>query len=180
MGKVDIHFHRIDRAPEVYRENLLADDGIRLHVYGIVPDEYRESWSQRWRSQGLIPADRTVARVRKWHFYDQWFGIMELADPDGRVLGYYCDTVTPLEKTAEGYRLHDLMLDVWIGADGRVCVLDRDEYEEAAKSGRMPALYQEKALATVEWICQEHEAGRFLNTFARDMPSSMASDPSVE
>jgi len=72
------------------------------------------------------------------------------------------------------------MLDVWIGADGEVRVLDREEYDEAAKSGRMPALHQEKALETVEWICQEHEAGRFLSTYAQDMPRTVASDPSVE
>lgn len=156
-----IQFIRINRPSVVYRERLVFDDGRCLHTANAVTAAERGPWSAHWWAQGLVSRGRIVGFVRKWHFYTQWFGIMELSDVDGAVLGYYCDVLTPLEKTPAGYRLRDLLLDVWIGADGHSRVLDEDEFAAAVQAGALTPDVQAKAEATVTWILGEQIAGRF-------------------
>jgi protein associated with RNAse G/E len=65
-------------------------------------------------------------------FYtDRWYNIFEIYDRDDcRLKGWYCNIGQPavLEDGIVSYV--DLALDLWVSADGKQTVLDKDEFEE--------------------------------------------------
>jgi protein associated with RNAse G/E len=65
-------------------------------------------------------------------FYtDRWYNIFEIYDrDDGRLKGWYCNIGQPavLEDGIVSYV--DLALDLWVSADGKQTVLDKDEFDE--------------------------------------------------
>jgi hypothetical protein len=54
---------------------------------------------------------------------------------DWRIDGWYVNLERPVRRTAVGFDVEDLLLDVWIGTDGSVRWLDRDEFDDARKRG---------------------------------------------
>lgn len=167
--QVDIHYHRVNKPPVTYREHLVSDDGKVLRTDSLVPEASRAEWSDRWVSLGLAAPGSVIARVRKWHHYGEWFSILELRDPTGLLLGYYCDVLTPLARLDSSvYELHDLLLDVWIDARGHLCVLDRDEFAAAIRAGQLTPELQARAETVLAQICTEHERGTFLTRYLVD------------
>jgi protein associated with RNAse G/E len=65
-------------------------------------------------------------------FYtDKWFNIFEIYDrDDGKLKGWYCNISKPAEITEDEIAYLDLVLDLWVSADGRQTVLDEDELNE--------------------------------------------------
>lgn len=65
-------------------------------------------------------------------FYsDAWFNIFEIYDRDDEKLkGWYCNVAKPAEITDDEVAYSDLILDLWISANGKQTVLDEDELEE--------------------------------------------------
>jgi uncharacterized protein len=65
-------------------------------------------------------------------FYtDRWYNIFEIYDrDDGRLKGWYCNIGKPavLEDGMVSYV--DLALDLWVSADGKQTILDKNEFEE--------------------------------------------------
>lgn len=163
--KVTIHYNRVGGEVSQYHEGLVADDGTRLETFSVIPPEYTASWSLRWQQAGLIPAGRTIKSVRKVHFYRQYFTILEYRDLADELLGYYCDVAAPLRKDGDGYHLQDLVLDLWVAADGRVLELDWEEFEAALRDGLISGELGEKAADTLKWMAAEARAGRFPSAF---------------
>ncbi len=54
---------------------------------------------------------------------------------DGEFTGCYANILTPVERHGDTWRTTDLFLDVFLGLDGEVHILDRDELEEAVARG---------------------------------------------
>lgn len=141
---------------------MLHDDGLRLDTRSDPPPEVVIPWSKRaWWPAGLLREDQLIATVLKHHFYQEWFGVMELRDAQGGLLGCYCDVLTPLEKRDHMYYLNDLLLDLWIGGDGTIRELDWDEFQAAARAHYLPADQQEKATSTLARMSQEAITGEF-------------------
>lgn len=65
-------------------------------------------------------------------FYsDKWFNIFEIYDRDDEKLkGWYCNITKPAEITDDEVIYEDLILDLWVNAEGKQTVLDEDELEE--------------------------------------------------
>jgi predicted RNA-binding protein associated with RNAse of E/G family len=156
-----IHYVRIGKPATLYTEGFVDDDGYRLITFSITPHEISPRWSKRWQDAGLIPAGRMIGSVEKHHFYGEYFTILKICDEAGRLLGYYCDIATPLQKVGGDYVLHDLILDLWIYPDLTVRELDWDEFEEARKSGLLSSDLQEKAIATLHRLKAETARGIF-------------------
>lgn len=73
-----------------------------------------------------------------WFTYPgRWHDLGRFHLRDGTFTGYYANILTPVEVDGLNWRTTDLCLDVWIGADGRVEILDEDEFEEARERGWM-------------------------------------------
>ena len=86
-------------------------------------------------------------------FYsDRWYNIFEIYDrDDGRIKGWYCNIGKPavIEDGIVSYV--DLALDLWVSADGKQTVLDKDEFEalgldEDWKAGALAGLQDLKRL----------------------------------
>ncbi len=161
VQQVKIHFLRPGQPEVVYTEGLVGDDGRRLRTCSVVPAEFRLGWSERWRRQGLLEQGRTIHTVRKYHFYQETFDILEFRDEDGGLLGYYSDIVTPLRRVGREYYLTDLFLDLWLAPDGAVRELDWDEFEAAANAGLISPEQQQTARRTLDRLKQEIAAGHF-------------------
>ncbi|MBL8100700.1 MAG: DUF402 domain-containing protein [Anaerolineales bacterium] len=65
-------------------------------------------------------------------FYtDKWFNIFEIYDrDDGKIKGWYCNVTKPAEITENEIAYSDLVLDLWVNAEGKQVVLDEDELNE--------------------------------------------------
>jgi uncharacterized protein len=64
-------------------------------------------------------------------FYnDRWYNIFEIHDrDDGGLKGWYCNISRPATLGDGTVSYVDLALDLWVSADGRQKVLDRDEFD---------------------------------------------------
>lgn len=64
-------------------------------------------------------------------FSDKWFNIFEIYDrDDGKLKGWYCNITKPAEITNDEVVYADLILDLWVSAEGKQTVLDEDELNE--------------------------------------------------
>ena len=82
----------------------------------------------------LIPAGSvTVAHYRT----DQEYVVWRMIDPGGQLLGHLIHVAREIEVSATSVVWTDLLLDVWIGADGEVLTLDEDELDERVAEGKL-------------------------------------------
>ena len=65
-------------------------------------------------------------------FYtDKWYNIFEIYDrDDGKLKGWYCNITKPAVIEEDSVSYVDLALDLWVSANGKQTVLDKDELEE--------------------------------------------------
>ncbi len=71
------------------------------------------------------PGDRFV----EWFFSDRWYNIFEIRAGDtGALKGWYCNVAAPATIEAHSIAARDLLLDLWVAADGVTRVLDEDEF----------------------------------------------------
>ncbi|MBL8091148.1 MAG: DUF402 domain-containing protein [Anaerolineales bacterium] len=64
-------------------------------------------------------------------FSDKWFNIFEIYDrDDGKIKGWYCNITKPAEITENEIAYSDLILDLWVDAEGKQVVLDEDELND--------------------------------------------------
>lgn len=69
-------------------------------------------------------------RMLEWFYSNQWFNIFELHDVDtDQLKGWYCNITRPARLEADAIYAEDLALDVMVYPDGRLLLLDEDEFE---------------------------------------------------
>jgi predicted RNA-binding protein associated with RNAse of E/G family len=159
--QITIHLSRIGKPERAYQEGLVKDDGIRLKTFSLVPRSVGLHLSEEFCQQGLLLPGQCIHSVSKYHFYNEFFSIIVYQDREGRVLGYYCDLITPLQRKGDEYFLIDLILDLWIFPDYRTIELDREEFEEAIAHGMFPSSFESETLATLRRLKSEIEQGIF-------------------
>lgn len=159
--QVTIHLFRIGKPERTFHEGFVEDDGARLRTFSKVPQDASIRLSEKFHKQGLIPSEQQIASVSKYHFYQEYFSILEFRDQTNELLGYYCDLVTPLQREGGKYFLTDLILDLWIEPDLSILELDGDEFEQAIRKGLISNELQDKILATVERLRFEISQGIF-------------------
>jgi hypothetical protein len=71
----------------------------------------------------------------EFYYWDKWFNVFQVSNPDGTLKGWYANVGLPAElKPALGELVYvDLALDVWMHPDGEFVVLDQDEFDELVK-----------------------------------------------
>jgi hypothetical protein len=84
------------------------------------------------------PGDRFV----EWYFRDRWYNIFEIHMAETNALkGWYCNVAAPATIADDSIAARDLLLDLWVAADGATLVLDEDEFaadttlDAAARAG---------------------------------------------
>jgi protein associated with RNAse G/E len=78
---------------------------------------------------GLISAG-TVSHEYYW--LDRWYNVFRFEEPDGTFRNWYCNINMPPVFDGKTLDYVDLDIDILIWPDGRVIVLDEDEFEENA------------------------------------------------
>ncbi len=85
------------------------------------------SWTLPARDLGYIqfePGDRFM----EYYYRDRWFNIFDIANRDSERKGWYCNVAAPAIITDDSIQQVDLLLDVWVYPDGRMLILDEDEF----------------------------------------------------
>ncbi len=63
-------------------------------------------------------------------YFDRWHNIFEIVSQDQQMKGWYANITRPARLNGDDLEWDDLALDAWMSADGRLLVLDEDEFEE--------------------------------------------------
>ena len=163
--QITIHLARIGNPTRSYTEGFVEDDGIRLKSFSLVPTEVSERLSEKFRQYGWFQPGAKLGSVSKYHFYLEYFSILEYRDRNSQLLGYYCDIVTPLQREGDEYFLTDLILDLWVFPNLDFQELDRDEFEEAGTTGLLSPEFHLKALQTLERLKHEIVVGKFPSAY---------------
>ena len=105
-------------------------------------------------------------RFIEWFYSDRWYNIFEMYDvDDGLLKGWYCNITRPAEITATSISAEDLALDLMVYPDGRMLVLDEDEFERL----ELDSNARGQALAALETL-------RLMARSGKDMFSKIESD----
>jgi predicted RNA-binding protein associated with RNAse of E/G family len=93
-------------------------------------------------------------------FPDVWHDIGRFHTADGTFRGFYANILTPPTFHPGGiWHTTDLFLDIWLPADGRPSVLDRDQFEEARREGWLDATIGARALEEMDRILAAFQGG---------------------
>ncbi len=165
--QVQIHTARIGKPVRVFQEELIELTEFRLKTFVPLPVEISEPLSKDWQRMELLrPAD-WISSITKYYFFNDYLGILAFHDVAERLLGYYCDIVTPLQKVGDDYHRTDLVLDLCITLGLDLYELDWDEYEEVIDQGLMTVEQQELARSTLVRLKAEVASGLFPTKYIR-------------
>ncbi|NOR90688.1 MAG: DUF402 domain-containing protein [Anaerolineales bacterium] len=92
-------------------------------------------------------------RFIETYYTDRWFNIFEIHDAaDDHLKGWYCNITRPARIEQGHIYAEDLALDLLVTSDGRLRVLDEDEFEEIdlGESDRKNALLALEELK--QWV----------------------------
>jgi uncharacterized protein len=133
-------------------------EGTRLRHEGAVT-VLGAHWDRATRDLGYTifePNDRFT----EYFYEDQWFNIMRIGTAtDDALKGWYCNIAHPAHITDALITYVDLLLDVWVGADGTALVLDEDEFAEAHLDEATQAAAQAGLAEVLRWV--QHHRGPF-------------------
>lgn len=103
-------------------------------------------------------------RFVEYFYSDRWYSIFEVHERySDRLKGWYCNFSRPAEFNTGAIRADDLALDLFVHPDGRILVLDRDEFERLALDDRE----RRAVLDALDELRRRVEAGQVPFTAAR-------------
>ena len=153
-GRVRIHYRRPPDRLQVFEQALVQDDGACIVTY--LP---AAKLTKPVTAGGRVVLEPGAPVV--WFTYrgDVWHDIGRFHLADGTFTGLYANVLTPVRMDGAEWDTTDLFLDVWMGADGGVEVLDRDEFDEALAAGWVDARTAARALAEAERLAADARCG---------------------
>ena len=110
-----------------------------------------------WKGTWATPWD-----TRNHFWSDRWFNVMRCDKPRGGGLDHwYCNVTTPAQYDGEAIRYVDLDLDVSVGPNGEIELLDEDEFlDNSARMGYAPDVI-ENARRAVDELIELARRGQF-------------------
>lgn len=156
MAEVVIRYRRLPDRVRTFRQRLVHDGGdhvVTLLAAADVPGPVRAG--------GRVVLEPGAPVV--WFTYrgEVWHDVGRFHLADGTFTGCYANVLTPVRMEGAAWETTDLFLDVWVGADGAVEVLDRDELEEALAAGWIDPATAARAVAEAERLREAALAGRW-------------------
>jgi predicted RNA-binding protein associated with RNAse of E/G family len=95
-------------------------------------------------------------------FPGKWHDIGRFHLADGRFTGIYANILTPpILRPDHTWETTDLFLDVWIGRDGKLTILDEDQLRVAETQGWIARDTADRAREEVRKIQAAHAEGRW-------------------
>jgi uncharacterized protein len=117
--------------------DLLETSDTAMIFAGVFEQDVRHS------RLGLI---RRGTISREYYWLDRWFNVFEFRELDGSFRNFYCNINMPPTFIDGLLEYVDLDVDVVVWADGRIEVLDIDEFEASA----FPPTIKERVENTLE------------------------------
>ena len=122
---VEIHYRRPPGRLQVFRQHLLRDaDDVKVTLARDM------TFEQTMRIEGDVVLE-DGSDVVWFTFPGLWHDIGRFHRADGTFTGIYANVISPVEIEGSVWHTTDLYLDVWLGPDGSLLLLDEDEFEEA-------------------------------------------------
>jgi predicted RNA-binding protein associated with RNAse of E/G family len=152
-GWVDIHYRRLPDRVAVFRQRVVhQDDSV---VITLLP---AAELSRPVAVRGRSVLERGAPVV--WFTYPGlWHDIGRFHLADGTFTGFYANVLTPVETRGDTWRTTDLCLDVWLGADGTLELLDQAELEDAERSGWVDPATAGRAREEAEQLMRSARTG---------------------
>lgn len=126
-GEVVIHYRRLPDREEVFRQRRVSDA-----AEWVVTLLESAPLKRPVEVAGRVVLEAGAPVV--WLTYPgRWYDIGRFHLRDGTFTGWYANILTPVRMQGDHWETTDLCLDVWAGADGRVEVLDEDQFAEAVE-----------------------------------------------
>lgn len=110
-------------------------------------------WTRPPLELGYVTFETGDAFV-EWFFTDCWYNIFEIHASNGELKGWYCNVAEPATISAGVVACRDLLLDLWVGPEGEMEVLDEEEFAEADLDATTRARALE-ALAELQGLVRE-------------------------
>jgi predicted RNA-binding protein associated with RNAse of E/G family len=130
LPTVDIHYRRLPDRVTVFRQIVVEDAGdyvVTLLERAAVPKPVTAG-------DGSVILEPGAPVV--WFTYrGRWHDVGRFHLADGTFTGVYANVLMPVSMLPGHWETTDLCLDVWLGAGGRLEVLDQDEFAAARRSG---------------------------------------------
>ena len=151
-------------------ENLKIGDSVFIQSYkhdkslhrtwskGLLIDKLEHAWVVVTDHTWVVESDG-----RRWltkepaicFFYDnRWFNIISMVRKNG--IYYYCNLASPNVYDGEAIKNIDYDLDVKVFPDGKVILLDEDEYEEHSREMNYPEsvkqIIEDELQILLDWI----------------------------
>ncbi len=78
---------------------------------------------------------------QEFYYWDRWYNVFEVLEPDGQLKGWYANVGAPAELDPAAGQLSyvDLALDLWSDPSGAIQLLDEDEFTAHAARGTYDA-----------------------------------------
>lgn len=153
---VHIHYRRPPDRKEVFTQRLLWDaPEVKITLAENVP------FHPPVRIFGDVVLEKGSAAI--WFtFPGRWHDIGRFHLADGTFTGIYANVLTPPVIHRGGvWETTDLFLDIWVDLEGRLSVLDEDQFRDAVDRGWVTPREAQMATREVERIRREHEARRW-------------------
>lgn len=97
-----------------------------------------------------------------WFTYPgRWYDVGRFFLRDGTPTGVYANAITPVEPTPDGWRTVDLFLDLWVGDDATIALLDEEEFAAAQAAGWISPEAARRAERTLRRLAAWARAGRW-------------------
>jgi len=122
---VRINYRRPPDRIQVFEQHLVHDgEDVKVTLAESMPYE------PPMRIEGQVVLE-LGSDVVWFTFPDTWHDIGRFHRADGTFTGLYANILTPPVLNGTEWDTTDLFLDVWLGPDGNVLLLDEDELDEA-------------------------------------------------
>lgn len=145
-GQVRIHYLRLPDREQVYVQRMVYDgDDVKITLA-----EEVDVPAKRVRGDLAMEPGSDVV----WFtFPGAWHDIGRFYLTDHTFAGFYANILTPARFEEEGrWSTTDLFLDVWMSPDGRLTVLDEDQFLAAVQRGDIAPEVAERALKELDDI----------------------------
>ncbi len=127
--RISIHYLRLPDRVQVFEQPVLAAS----HEFVVTFAEAVPI------SRSVLAAGRTILEPEApvvWFTYPgRWYDLGRFHLADGTFTGVYANILTPVKMSGDEWHTTDLCLDVWAGTDGRVAILDEEEFASAVERG---------------------------------------------
>jgi len=87
----------------------------------------------------------------EYYYPGEWYNIFEISRDNGLFKGWYCNITRPVEVANGAIIWRDLALDIFVNAEGKITVLDEDEFEALGLAQNDPEAWH-KAREALEFL----------------------------